>query len=59
MQKNKAPETTPWLIIKIMLPTIPCTLPEKIPIVTIPMWPTEEYAIIFLRSTCCNVVKEA
>jgi hypothetical protein len=59
MHKKSAPETIPWLIIRKMLPRILCVTDEKIPIVTTPIWPTEEYAIIFLRSTCWIVVIEA
>ncbi len=42
-----------------MLPRMLCDTEEKMPIVTTPICPTEEYAIIFFKSICWIVVKEA
>lgn len=54
--KKSALATIPCEICKKIDPSIPSAVNVKIPIVTIPMCATEEYAIILLRSVCLKVV---
>ena len=39
-------------------PSIPCLLAVKMPIVTKPMWATEEYAMSFFMSSCIIATRE-
>ena len=48
----------PWLSIWKIAPSIPCRLAAKIPIVTKPMWATDEYAISFFMSSCIIATSE-
>ena len=56
IQKNNILEIKPWLNIVKIPPSIPYTLFENKPITTKFIWAIEEYAIIFFKSICCNII---
>lgn len=51
-KQNSVDDANPWEIIRMVAPAKLQGVWIIIPPVTSPMWPTEEYAIMDLRSIC-------
>ena len=56
--RKSAPETMPCDSIWKMPPCRPCMVSVNTPMVTKPIWATEEYAISFFTSSCASATSE-
>ena len=42
----------------MMPPSMPCVVNVKMPMVTNPMWATDEYAMSFFMSSCMSATRD-